>query len=74
MKAWTPPTDHLDPPQPPKHYRYVWLRFDSRTKKFKYPLVRHRQLKNRKRFPFVYIKHYGKCVGIEGLTLAKIKL
>jgi len=52
----------------------VWLRFDIKTKKFKYPLVRHKQLKNRKRFPFIYIKHYGKCVGIEGLTLAKVKI
>ena len=73
MKAWTPPTDHLDPPQPPKNYRYVWLAFNGRTK-FKYPLVRYRKLKNRKRFPFIYIKHYGKCVGIAGLILAKIKL
>ena len=73
MKAWIPPTEHLNPPQPPKNYRYVWLRFNGRTK-FKYPLVRYRQLKNRKRFPFIYIKHYGKCVGIAGLILAKIKL
>ena len=72
MKAWTPPL-YLDPPEPPRHYRYVWIRFNSRTK-FKYPLVRHKKLKNKKRFPFIYIKHYGKCVGIEGLTLAKIKL
>ena len=72
MKAWTPPV-HLDMPQPPRHYRYVWMRFDSLTK-FKHPLVRHKKLKNKKRFPFIYIKHYGKCVGIEGLTLAKIKL
>ena len=73
MKAWTPPTDYLDPPEPPRHYRYVWIRFNSRTK-FKYPLVRHKKLKNKKRFPFIYIKHYGKCVGVGGLTLAKIKL
>ena len=73
MKAWTPPKEYLDPPQPPKHYRYVWLRLNGRTK-IKYPLVRHRQLKNKKRYPFIYIKHYGKCVGIAGLILAKIKL
>jgi hypothetical protein len=74
MKAWTPPTDHLSLPKPPRHCKYVWLRFDIKTKKFKYPLVRHKQLKNKKRFPFIYIKHYGKCVGIEGLTLAKVKI
>lgn len=74
MKAWTPPKVYLDPPIPPKNYRYVWLRFNKRTKKFMYPLVRYRELKNKERFPFIYIKHYGKCVGIEGLTLAKIKL
>ncbi len=73
MKAWTPP-DYLSLPKPPRHCKYVWLRFDIKTKKFKYPLVRHKQLKNRKRFPFIYIKHYGKCVGIEGLTLAKVKI
>ncbi len=73
MKAWTPPKEYLDPPIPPKHYRYVWLRFDGKTK-FKYPLVRHRKIKNKKRYPFIYIKHYGKCVGIAGLILAKIKL
>ena len=72
MKAWTPPL-YLDPPEPPRHYRYVWIRFNSRTK-FKYPLVRHKKLKNKKRFPFIYIKHYGKCVGVGGLILAKIKL
>lgn len=74
MKAWTPPKEYLDSPIPPKNYRYVWLRFNKRTKKFMYPLVRYRELKNKERFPFIYIKHYGKCVGIEGLTLAKIKL
>ncbi len=73
MKAWTPPKEYLDPPQPPKHYRYVWLRLNDRTKS-KYPLVRHKELKNKKRYPFIYIKHYGKCVGIAGLILAKIKL
>ena len=74
MKAWTKPKEYLDLPRPPRHYKYVWLIFGIKTKKFKYPLVRHKQFKNRTRFPFVYVKNYGKCVGVEGIVLAKIKI
>lgn len=74
MKVWTPPKSYLELPKPPKNYKYVWIRFNIKTKKLEYQLVRHKQLKNKNRFPFVYIKNYGKCVGIKGLTLAKVKI
>jgi hypothetical protein len=73
---WTPPT--LSAPIPPKDYVYRWARLETFNLKYKkrkfVSFVRLNKLKHKKRYPWIYIKKFGKCVGIEGLALIKIKI
>ena len=73
---WTPPIN-LDAPIPPKNYIYRWIRLETiklKTKrKTKFSFVRLNKIKNKRNYPWIYIKNLGKCVGIEGLALIKIK-
>ena len=75
MKYFSP--YKLDVPTPPKNYIYRWIRteiFNLKNKKRKFvSFVRLNKLKNKERYPWIYIKNIGKCVGIEGLALCKIK-
>jgi hypothetical protein len=68
----------LDAPIPPKNYTYRWMRLETiklknKKRKFGFSFVRLNKLKNKIRYPWIYIKNLGKCVGIQGLVLIKIK-
>jgi len=74
--VWTPPTS-LHAPIPPKGYSYRWVRLETIKlrkirKKFNFSLVRLIKLK-KKNYPSIHIKNFGRCVGVAGLVLAKIK-
>jgi len=70
-------THRLDAPTPPKNYTYRWLRMETiklkNKRKFNFSFVRLNKLKNKIRYPWIYIKNFGKCVGIQGLVLIKMK-
>jgi hypothetical protein len=74
---WTPPTN-LNAPIPPMDYVYRWVRLaaiksKSKRKKLGISFVRLIELKSKKRYPFIHIKYLGKCVGVGGVALIKIK-
>ena len=75
---WTPPIN-LNAPIPPKDYIYRWIRLETiklknkRKRKFDFSFVRLNKIKNKRNYPWIYIKNLGKCIGIEGLALIKIK-
>jgi hypothetical protein len=73
-KVWTPQTT-LEPPIPPKGYKYRWLRREVKKlyKKIKYKPVRLKDLKDGFLYPTVNIGRWGKCVGVADLLLIKIK-
>ena len=68
----------LDAPIAPKNYIYRWIRLETFNLKYKkrkfVSYVRLNKLKHKARYPWIYIKNVGKCVGIEGLVLCKIKI
>jgi len=74
-KIWTPKTT-LEPPIPPKGYKYRWLRRECKKfyKKIKYKPVRLKDLKNGLLYPTINIGRWGKCIGVAGLLLIKIKI
>ena len=73
---WTPPIN-LDAPIPPKNCVYRWIRLETiklkNKRKPSFSFVRLNKIKNKRNYPWIYIKNLGKCVGIEGLALIKIK-
>jgi hypothetical protein len=73
---WTPPIN-FNAPIPPKDYIYRWIRLETIKLKNKrkpgFSFVRLNKIKNKRNYPWIYIKNLGKCVGIEGLALIKIK-
>jgi len=79
-KIWKMPAT-LDLPLPPKGYIYRWLRTDwlriknkKIKKKKKFKPVRLKDLKNKKLYPSINLGRWGKCVGIGGLLLVKIRI
>jgi len=75
MRIWTQQTT-LEPPIPPKGYKYRWLRREVKKlyKKIKYKPVRLKDLKDGFIYPTINIGRWGKCVGVAGLLLVKIKI
>ena len=74
-KVWMPPTT-LEIPQPPKGYRYHWLRTENKElrKKIKFKPVHHKSLKNPYTYPTINVGRWGKCIGVHGLLLIKVKI
>jgi len=74
MKIWTPPTT-LELPQPPKGYKYRWLRREAKKlyRKINYKPVRFKDLKDGYVYPTINVGRWGKCIGVIGLLLIKIK-
>ena len=74
---WTPPIN-LNSPVPPMNYVYRWTRMKNLSKrkrrKLGFSFVRLSQLKTKKRYPFIHIKNFGKCIGAGGLVLIKMKM
>jgi len=71
---WTAPTT-LESPQPPKGYKYRWLRTENKEyrKKIKFKPVHSKSLKDGNIYPTINVGRWGKCIGIKGLLLIKIK-
>jgi len=71
---WTAPST-LEPPQPPKGYKYRWLRTENKEyrKKIKFKPVHSKSLKDGNIYPTINVGRWGKCIGIKGLLLIKIK-
>ena len=74
-RVWIPQTA-LEPPIPPKGYKYRWLRRECKKlyKKIKYKPVRFKDLKDGLLYPTINVGRWGKCIGIAGLLLVKIKI
>jgi hypothetical protein len=74
-KTWMPPTT-LELPQPPKGYKYHWLRTENKKfrKKIKFKPVHYKNLKDPNTYPTINVGRWGKCIGIQGLLLIKIKI
>jgi len=74
-KIWMPPTT-LELPQPPKGYKYHWLRTENKKfrKKIKFKPVHYKSLKDPDTYPTINVGRWGKCIGMSGLLLIKIKI
>jgi len=74
-KIWMPPTT-LELPQPPKGYKYHWLRTENKKfrKKIKFKPVHYKSLKDPNTYPTINVGRWGKCIGLHGLLLIKIKI
>jgi len=74
-KIWMPPTT-LEIPQPPKGYKYHWLRTENKEfrKKIKFKPVHSKSFKDSDIYPTINVGRWGKCIGVSGLLLIKIKI
>ena len=74
-KIWMPPTT-LEIPQPPKGYKYRWLRTENKEfrKKIKFKPVHSKSFKDPDTYPTINVGRWGKCIGMSGLLLIKIKI
>ena len=74
-KIWMPPTT-LEIPQPPKGYKYRWLRTENKEfrKKIKFKPVHSKSFKDPDIYPTINVGRWGKCIGMSGLLLIKIKI
>jgi hypothetical protein len=74
-KIWMPPTT-LEIPQPPKGYKYHWLRTENKKfrKKIKFKPVHSKSFKDPDTYPTINVGRWGKCIGMSGLLLIKIKI
>lgn len=74
-KTWMPSTT-LELPQPPKGYKYHWLRTENKKfrKKIKFKPVHYKSLKDPNTYPTINVGRWGKCIGLHGLLLIKIKI
>ena len=74
-KIWMPPTT-LEIPQPPKGYKYHWLRTENKEfrKKIKFKPVHSKSFKDSDTYPTINVGRWGKCIGMSGLLLIKIKI
>ena len=70
-----PPTT-LELPQPPKGYKYRWLRREAKKlyKKINYKPVHSKSFKDPDTYPTINVGRWGKCIGMVGLLLIKIKI
>ena len=75
QKIWMPPTT-LELPQPPKGYKYRWLRREAKKlyRKIKFKPVHSKSFKDPDTYPTINVGRWGKCVGLQGLLLIKIKI
>ncbi len=74
QKTWIPPTT-LELPQPPKGYIYRWLKMADKEhrKKIKFKPVHSKSLEDPDVYPTINVGRWGKCIGVHGLLLIKIK-
>ena len=75
QKIWMPPTT-LELSQPPKGYKYRWLKTENKEyrKKIKFKPVHSKSFKDPDTYPTINVGRWGKCIGIQGLLLIKIKI